>query len=59
MKNIITPLLILGLIASGCASKKYIMSDEEISEKGYSISGWDIKLKDKVIGTLDNTEWEL
>jgi len=42
-----------------CASKKYIMSDEEIASKGYSIKEWTILRNDTVVGKLSSTEWEL
>lgn len=59
MKRIIPILLLAGLMLTGCASKKFLMSDEEIAEKGYAFDGWNITLNNKVIGTFNNTEWEL
>lgn len=52
-------LLSLLLIATSCASKKYLMSDEEIAAKGYSIRNWDVVRNDTVVGHLTSTEWEL
>lgn len=47
------------LIVVSCASNKYIMSDEEIAAKGYSIRNWDVVRNDTVVGHLTSTEWEL
>lgn len=47
------------LLATACSSGKYIMSDEEIASKKYSIEGWDV-MKDGVkVGTLTTMEWEV
>jgi hypothetical protein len=59
MKRIIPLLLFIGLMLTSCASKKFTMSETEIAEKGYAFEGWDITLNNKVIGTFNNTEWEL
>ena len=59
MKRIIVPLAFVGIMITSCATDKFLMSTSEINEKGYSIEGWDIFQKGKLIGTLDNTEWEL
>ena len=35
------------------------MPDDEITEKKYTIEGWDILKNGVVVGTLTSTEWEL
>lgn len=58
----VTAILLLVVAAfylQSCASKKYIMSDEEIASKGYSIKEWTIMRNDTVVGHLTSTEWEL
>lgn len=52
-------LVVSVLYLQSCASKKYIMSDEEIATKGYSIRNWDVVRNDTVVGHLTSTEWEL
>jgi hypothetical protein len=61
MKKIhsIAALICFSFILFSCASKKYIMSDEEISTKGYSIQNWDILKNGTVVARLSSTEWEL
>lgn len=44
---------------TACGSGKYIMGDEEIAAKKYTIEGWNV-LKDGVkVGTLTTMEWEV
>jgi hypothetical protein len=61
MKKIYTiaTLLCFSIVLFSCASKKYIMSDEEISSKGYTIQNWDILKNGTVVARLSSTEWEL
>lgn len=58
MKRLIPHLLLACLLLTSCASK-FTMSEAEITEKGYAFDGWNITLNNKVIGTFNNTEWEL
>jgi len=51
--------LMLAATIYSCASKKYLMSEMEIANKGYSIKNWEIIRNDTVVGRLTSTEWEL
>ena len=51
--------LLLMLFLVSCSAGKLMMSEEEISEKGYSLENWNIKKNGEIVGVLSNTEWEL
>lgn len=61
MKNIHSILIVFSvtLLLFSCASKKYTMSDEEISTKGYTFQNWDILKNGIVVARLSSAEWEL
>lgn len=57
--NITLLSLVCALALSSCMSSKAYMGDDEITEKKYSIDGWNIMKNGAVVGTLTSTEWEL
>jgi hypothetical protein len=61
MKNLQSILIALSaaLLLFSCASNQFIMTDEEISTKGYTIQNWDILKNGVVVARLSSTEWEL
>jgi len=61
MKNIQSILIALSaaLLLFSCASKKFLMSEEEISSKGYTLQNWEILKNGAVVARLSSTEWEL
>ena len=61
MKNLQSILIALSaaLLLFSCASNQFIMTDEEISTKGYTIQNWDILKNGVAVARLSSTEWEL
>lgn len=62
MKKILNTILVAvvgTVLLTACMSPKSYMSSQEITEKKYSIEGFNILKDGDVVGTLTSTEWEL
>lgn len=52
-------LLVVALGFVSCSTTKYMMSEEEIAEKKYTIDGWNVLKNGTVVGRMSAMEWEI